>query len=98
MTMEWNNRNNGFDSNGENGKGSFEQHNERMTEFRSSHANVTMVNAPRLDEAGLLENLRPLRICRSMMGTGGSAFPNGTMDQLALIPMWRVARYKLSQN
>ncbi len=98
MTMEWNNRDYQFDSNGENGKGSFEQHNECMREFRRSHADVAMVNGPRLDEVGFLESLRPLRVRRTMMETGGSALPNDTMDRSALVPMWKVARYKLSQN
>ena len=98
MTMEWNNRDYQFDSNGGNSEGSFEQHNEHMRGFRKSHANVAMVNAPRLDEAALLERMRPLQVSRIMMETGGSALPNDTTDQSDLVPMWKVARYKLSQN
>ena len=100
MTMEWNNRNYRFDPNSGNGMVSFEEHNGRMTEFRGSHANVALViNGPRLDEAALLESLRPLQVCRSMIEeTGGSALPNDTTDQSPLVPMWKVAHYKLSQN
>ena len=96
--MEWNNRNDRFDPNGGNGRGSFEQHSECMREFRRSHADVAMVNAPRCGESALLESMRPLQVRRTMIETGGSALPNDTTDRSALVPMWKVARYKLSQN
>jgi len=98
MTMERNSRKDRFDSNSGNGRGSFEEHDERMREFRRSHADVAMVNAPRLDEAAFLESLRPLRVSRIMIETGGSALPNDTTDRSALVPMWKVARYKIWQN
>jgi len=98
MRMEWNNRNDRFDSNGGNGKGSFEQHDELMRGFRRSHANVATVNGPRLDEAALLERMESLQVRHTIMETGGSALPNDTTDQSALVPMWKVAWYKLSQN
>ena len=98
MAMEWNNRDYRFDSNGGNGNGSFEQHDECMREFRRSHADVAMVNGPGLDEAAFLERLPPLGVRRTMMETGGSALPNDTTDRSALVPMWKVPRYKLSQN
>ncbi len=95
--MEWNNRNDRFDPNGGNGNGSFEQHNESIREFRRSHAEVAMVNGPRLDEATLLERMLYLRV-NYVMETGGLALPNDTTDQSALVPVLKVARYKLSQN
>ena len=98
MAMEWNNRDYWFDSNGGNGSGSFEQHNECMREFRRSHADVAMVNGQRLDEAAFLDSLWPLLVSRTTMETGGSALPNDTTDRSPLVPMWKVARYKLSQN
>jgi len=97
MTMKWNHRDYRFDSNGGNGNGSFEQHNECMREYRGSHADVAMVNGPRLDEATLLESLLFLRI-NYVVETGGSRLLNGAMDWSALVPVWKVARYKLSQN
>ena len=98
MTMRWNSRDYRFYPNGGNGKGSFEEHNECMSEFHRSHADVAMVNGPRLDEPALLESMQPLQVSRTMMETGESRLPNGTMDWLALVPVWKVARYKLSQN
>ncbi len=101
MTMEWNNRDYQFDfsgGNGGNGEGSFQQHNESMREFRRSHADVAMVNGPRLDESALMERMELLRVRHTMMETGGSALPNDTADRSPLVPMWKVARYKLSQN
>ena len=98
MTMEWNNRDYRFDSNGGNGRGSFQEHNESMRGFRRSHADVAMVNGPRLDEPALLESMESLQVSHIMMETGGSELPNDTTDQSPLVPMWKVARYKFSQN
>ena len=98
MTMERNNRNYQFDPNGGNGRRSFQEHDERMRGFRRSHTGVAMVNAPRWDKATLIENMEPLPVSRTMMETGGSRFLNGTADWAALVPVLRVARYKLSHN
>ena len=97
MAMEWNNRDYRFASNGGNGTGSFEQHNEGMREFRRSHADVALVNGPRLDKASFLESLLFLRV-NYVVETGGSALPDDTSDRSALVPIWKVAQYKLSQN
>ncbi len=98
MTMEQNNKGCRVDLNSGKGNGSFKQHNEYMREYCRSHGNVAMVNGRRLGEATLLENMGPLQTPRLMMGMGGSALPNDTTDQWSLVPMWKVARYKLSQN
>jgi len=98
MTMKWNSRNDWFDPNGGNGRESFKKHDESMREFRRSHANVAMVNGPRLDEAALLERMESLQVSRTIMETGGSRLLNGTMDWSALVPVLKVAGYKLSQN
>ena len=98
MTMKWNSRNGRFDLNGGNGREFFEEHDKRMREFRRSHADVAVVNGPRLDEAVLLERMKPLQVIRTMVETGGSRLLNGTTDWPALVPVLKVARYKLSQN
>ncbi len=98
MTMKWNDRDYRFDSNGGNGRESFEEHDERMREFRSSHANVAMVNGPRLDETALLERMESFPVRHTMMETGGLRLLNGATDWSALVPMWKVAGYKVSQN
>jgi len=103
MTMEWNSRDYQFDANGGNGWGSLGEHNEHMREFRKSHADVAMVNAPRCDQAALLEGLQPLQVHRTTIEAGGSDLLNGTtdplaLDRLVLVPILKVARYKLSQN
>ncbi len=97
MSMEWNNRDDQSDPSDGNVKGCFEKHAERMREFRRSHADVAMVNRPRLDEVAYLDSLLFLRV-NYIMETGGSALPDDTSDQSPLVPIWRVARYKLSQN
>ncbi len=97
MTMEWNNRTYRFNPNGVNGKDSFQEHSELMTEFRKSHADTALVNGQRLDEATFLDSLLFLRV-NYIVETGGSALPDDTTDQSPLVPIWKVARYKLSQN
>ena len=97
MTMEWNNRSDRFDPNGGSSNGSFREHDRQMREFRTSHANVALVNGPRLDEATYLDGLLFLRI-NYVVETGGSRLLNGAMDWSALVPVSKVARYKLSQN
>lgn len=97
MTIEWNNRTYRFNPNGGNSDGSFQEHNRQMREFRTSHADVALVNGPRLDEADLLESLLYLRI-NYIPETGGSALPDDITDQSPLVPIWKVAKYKLSQN
>ena len=98
MTTEWNNRKDRFAFNSVNAKDSFEKHNESMREFRRSHANVAMLNGLRLGKAALFENLPPLQVRRIMLETGGSRLLNGTTDWSALVPVLKVAGYKLSQN
>ena len=83
MTMKWNNRE------------SFQEHHECMRGFRRSHADVALVNTPRLDKASFMESLLFLRV-NYVVETGGSALPDDTTDWVALVPMWKVAEYKLS--
>jgi riboflavin biosynthesis pyrimidine reductase len=96
--MKWNSRNDWFDPNGGNGRESFKKHDESMREFRRSHANVAMVNGSMLDEAALLERMESLQVSHTMMETGGSALPSDITDRSALVPVLKVAGYKLSQN
>ena len=98
MIKPSNNRNDWFDSSSGDSKSSFQEHNERMRGFRRSHADVAMVNALRCDEPALLESTQPWQVSRIIIETGGSAPLNGTTDWSALIPVPKVARYKLSQN
>ena len=98
MVMKWNSKDYQFDPNDGNSRSSFKEHNKRMREFHSSHANVVMVNGPRLDEAALLERMESLQVSHNMIEAGGSRLLNGIMDWSALVPVLKVARYKLSQN
>ncbi len=97
MTTGWNNRDYRFDPNGGTGMESFKEHNEHVREFHRTHANVVMVNAPRLDEAALIESMEPMQVSR-FMETGGSRLLNDTADWSALVPAWKLAQYKFSQN
>lgn len=98
MTTKWNNREYRFETNSENGNGYFQEHNERMRQFRGAHANIAMVNAPRLDEPALLESMERLQARCTIRETGGSRLAGGTTDWSALVPVLKVAQYKLSQN
>lgn len=98
MTIGRNNRNDYFDSNSGNSKSPFQEHNERMREFRSSHADVVLMNGQRLDKAGLLETTEPLRLRYPIGETGGARLLGGIIDWSELVPMLKVTRYKLSQS
>ncbi len=98
MAMERNSRRDQFDLSGGNSKEHFQKHSELMRQFRQSHADVAMVNGLRCDESALLESMRPLQVRCTMMKTGGSRLFTGTTGWSALVPLWKVARYKLSQN
>jgi len=97
MTMERNNRDQ-FDPNDGNGRGSFQEHNEYMSRFRRAHANVAWTNKPKRDELARLDSMLPLQVPHPIMEKGGSRFPDGPVDWSDLVPVLRVARYKLSQN
>jgi len=98
MTMERNNRNYHFDPNGGNSRSSFQEHNEYMSRFRRAHANVAWTNKPKRDELARLDSMLPLQGPHPIMKTGGSRFPDGTVDWSDLVPVLRVAQYKLSKN
>jgi hypothetical protein len=97
MATELDSRNYQFNYNNRNSNGSFREHDRQMREFRRSHADVALVNGLRVNEAALLESLLFLRV-NYIVETGGSAFPDYTTDQPPLVPIWKVARYKLSQT
>ena len=87
MTMAWSSN-----------KASFREHREYMRWFRRAHTDVAWVNAPRRDELELLESMPPLPVPPAMVETGGSKPFNGTADWSVLVPVLKVAQYKLSQN
>ena len=94
MTMEWKNRDYRF---GRNSRGSFQEHNRQMRQFRSSHADVALANGQRPDQAAYLEGLLFLRV-NYLEETGGSMLPNGAFNGASLVPMRRVAGYRLANN
>ena len=96
--MVWNNRDVRFNFRNANSRDAFKEHNERMKEFRRSHTDVSIFKAPGYHEPGLLESPQPLKVSYTMIETGGSGFLSGQTGWLALIPVFKVARYKLSHN
>ena len=98
MTTKWNSRNYGFKSDGTGGNGNFYEHDEQMKEFRRSHGEVAVINGPRRDEAAFLESLLYLKVCGYRFDTGGAVFRSNGEDELHLVPLWKVAGYKLSVN
>ena len=87
MTMEWS------DS-----RVSFVEHNEYMRSFRRAHAAIAWRNQPKCDELARLDSMLPLRVNHPIMETGGAKFHNSTTNLSALVPVLRVAAYKLSSN
>jgi hypothetical protein len=87
MTMESNNS-----------KESLQEHNGHMKEFRISHTGVALVNAPRYGESDVLARTQPLQISQTLTDSGGSILLNGKAHWSALVPIIKVAQYKLSQN
>ena len=98
MTMEWNKRDYRLGANGGNGKGSFEEHDEHMRRFRRAHADVAWVNQPKRDELAHLDSMLPLPVTHPVMETGGSRFHRSTTNWSVLVPVCKVARYRLSPN
>jgi len=87
MTMEWHNN-----------RVSFPEHNEYMREFRRAHAKVAWANKPKQDELARLDTMLPLPVTHPIMETGGSRFLDSLTDWSALVPILKVAQYKLLQN
>jgi len=87
MTMEWNHS-----------RVSYAEHNEYMKRFRMAHADIAWSNKPKCDELARLDSMRPLKVTYPMIETGGLRFHSGTTDWSTLVPVFRVASYKLSSN
>ena len=95
MTMAQNNRNDGFNFNGGNGKESFEEHNESMREFRKNHAPELLVKVSRRD---LIDKMWPLLVTDTVKETGGSTGPAGMMDWSVFVPMGKGTTRRFSSN
>lgn len=87
MTMEWSDN-----------RVSFSEHNEYMRSFRRAHAAVVWGNKPKYNELARLDSMLPLQVTHPIMETGGSRFHSSTTNLSALVPVLKVAPYKLSPN
>ena len=88
MVTEWNNS-----------RVSFPGHNEYMSWFRRAHAEVAWANKPKRDELARLDSMRHLPVSDIIIEMGGSRSLSSTvMDWAALVPILKVAQYKLSPN
>ena len=83
-----------------NSRVSFPEHNEYMSWFRRAHAEVAWVNQPKRDELARLDSTRSLPVSDIIIEMGGSSSPSSTvmMNWPALVPVLKVAQYKLSPN
>ncbi len=77
---------------------SFLEHHEAMRGFRRAHADVAWVNQPKRDELARLDSMLPLQVNSQIMETGGSRFHDSTTNWSVMVPVWKVAQYKLSPN
>jgi riboflavin biosynthesis pyrimidine reductase len=96
--MERNNKDYRFAFGNFNGKDFFQKHNDRMREFRRSHADVARINGSRVDEAAHLDGMQHLQIPSIMKETGGARLLNSATDWSRLVTVPNIAKYKLSQN
>ncbi len=76
----------------------FQEHNEDMREFHKSHAQIALVNAPRYGESATLAKTRPLDLSEIIIEAGGTRLSDSPMDWSVLVPVLKVAPYKLSPN
>ncbi len=81
-----------------NNRVSFPEHNEYMSWFRRAHAEVAWANKPKRDELVRLDSMRPLPVSDIIIEMGGSRFHRSTTNWSVLVPVWKVAQYKLSPN
>jgi hypothetical protein len=79
-------------------RGSYQEHDEQMRWFRRSHASVAMASAPREEAPSLAESTRPLSLGEVIIELGGTRLPNAGPEWSYLMPLPRVASYKLSAN
>ena len=112
MTMAQNNRNDGFNFNGGNERGSFNEHNESMRMFRKSHTNAQEHNesmrefrknhAPeslvKVSRRDLINTMWPLLVTDTVKETGGSKGPAGMMDWSVFVPMGEGTTRRFSSN
>ena len=107
MTMAQNNRNDGFNPNGQNGKKSFEEHNESIGRFRKSHAqehNGRMIEfrkshvSVKVSRRDLINTMWPLLVTDAVKETGGAAGPAGMMDWSVFAPIGEVITRRFSAN
>ena len=114
MTMDWNNRNDWFNPNGQNGKESFEEHNESMSRFRKSHTYVLEHNgrmamfrkshpvleavASKRPRLDVLKITRPLHVADISGEMGGLRHHLAAEEWHALTPIRKVTLSGGSQN
>ena len=82
----------------ENERSNFVEHHKHMREFRRSHLDITLVNAPRTGEAVFLELMEPLLINHTVKEAGGSINPDGSHSITDLVPAWKVGQHRITCN
>ena len=98
MKMEWHTGDYRFAPSGGNGGDAFAEHAECMRRFLGSHGDLAMVNGPRCGKPALPESNFHLSVQRFMTKSGGARFPNDATDWVTLVPVLKMAQYKLSPN
>ena len=98
MATGRNNRNSWFNHNGENDRSFFAKHNALMRMFRSTHANVPMVNAPKYDKLAFLGKTRLLYASDIRGKVDESTRRVSANDWATYIPMWKVAQHRFPHN
>ena len=76
----------------------FQEHNENMRGFYESHARIELLNAPRYDKIAKLIRTRPADLSDIVIEAGGTRLFHSKIDWSVLVPVPKVAKYRLSQN
>jgi hypothetical protein len=81
-----------------NSRVSFQEHNEDMRRLRKSHAQIELLNAPRYDKLAKLIRTQPADLSDIVIEAGGTRLFHSKIDWSVLVPVPKVAKYRLSQN
>lgn len=87
-----------MNTNQDNSQRSLQEHNEYMREFYSSHTSVILVNPSKYGRSATLEKTHPVQVNHTTPQAGGSKSLTGMADWPSLVPVLKVAQYKLSRN
>ena len=98
MAIIWDKRNDRFYFELENTRDSSEEHSELMKIFHEFYPSGSEMETPEHNLPALVESGQYLLCANTITATGGSRSTTTPADWLPLIPMWRIALRRFSDN